>query len=219
MKIILNKNILQRIMSALAIGLIIIYAVFGSFFIFAIVILGISALMIKELNDVIKTNNKDFYYSAAVILTSCFSLITIKLFKHGNLVLFWFFVTIWTFDTFSMIGGKLIEGRKMVEKISPKKTWSGLLSGLLFSSIIGAMTLDMTGMINTSHYKFLILGGQLPTIFLCALALIGDLAESVIKRKYDVKDSGNLIPGHGGFLDRFDSILFAAPVILLLMVQ
>ena len=219
MKITLNKNIIQRIVSAFIIGATIIYAIFGSFFIFSIIIIGISALMIKELSDIIKSNNKDFYYSAAIILIACFSLISIKLFKHGNLILFWFFVSIWAFDTFSMIGGKLIEGRKLAEEISPKKTWSGMISGMLFSSIIGAMTLDLTGMLDVSHYKFIILGGQLPTILLCIFALIGDLAESFIKRKYNVKDSGNLIPGHGGFLDRFDSILFASPLILLLMVQ
>jgi phosphatidate cytidylyltransferase len=106
------------------------------------------------------------------------------------------------------LGGKIFGARKMAPVISPKKTWEGAVTGLLLS-VVGALVANEC-----------IAGGLGPTwvivvvaLFGGAFAQLGDLVESTFKRFAGVKDSGVLIPGHGGFLDRFDGILFAAPVI------
>lgn len=110
------------------------------------------------------------------------------------------------------LGGKLFKARKMAPVISPNKTWEGAVAGLLMS-VVGA------GAVN--HFY----GGSLaswPVVALCGLCggifeQLGDLSESSMKRFASVKDSGTLIPGHGGFLDRVDGILFAAPVIWMIL--
>lgn len=105
-------------------------------------------------------------------------------------------------------GGKIFGGRKLAPGISPKKTWEGAIAGLLMS-VAGAVVLNLI---------FLNSLAPINTVILAALvggvcAQLGDLVESMFKRFAGVKDSGTIIPGHGGFLDRVDGILFSAPVI------
>ncbi|MDO4961334.1 MAG: phosphatidate cytidylyltransferase [Eubacteriales bacterium] len=117
----------------------------------------------------------------------------------------------WGCDTCAYCVGRLIGKHKMAVKLSPKKTIEGAIGGFVGSAALGAL------------YGF-IFAGKMDTPFpvlICAIAcgagavisMIGDLAASAIKRNHDIKDFGNLIPGHGGILDRFDSMLFAAPAI------
>lgn len=113
------------------------------------------------------------------------------------------FLVAFVTDTYAYIGGMLI-GRRPLTSISPKKTWEGFLVGTFFGTLIG------------SFFYFFVIGG-LPIgwiiVFILALSLlseVGDLVFSSIKRYYGVKDYSNLIPGHGGILDRFDSVIFVA---------
>ncbi len=119
-------------------------------------------------------------------------------------------------DTCAMLFGKLLKGPKLCEKISPKKTISGAVSAVLISAVVmGAVyILFKLGMVYKEAFTysgikiwhFMLFG------MLCSLvSQIGDLFESFLKRKAGVKDSGNIFPGHGGFLDRLDSHLFSAP--------
>lgn len=100
---------------------------------------------------------------------------------------------------------------KMFERISPKKTWEGFCGGLLFA-IISGLIFHYTGSVPTLHVGLWI------TLSVCVFVfgVFGDLVESMFKRSLKVKDSGNLIPGHGGLLDRFDSALLAAPVLFVI---
>ena len=106
---------------------------------------------------------------------------------------------VWFTDTFSYLGGNIFKGKKLVPSISPKKTWSGFLSGLFGGVIISLFTCIYY---NQNIYYAIIFG------FLASLAAqLGDLLESYIKRIHSIKNSGSLIPGHGGMLDRLDSLL------------
>jgi phosphatidate cytidylyltransferase len=105
-------------------------------------------------------------------------------------------------------GGKIFGDRKLAPIISPKKTWEGAIAGIL-ASIAGAMVLNLIFLNDLGSMGFI---GRLALVGGIA-AQLGDLVESTFKRFSGVKDSGVLIPGHGGFLDRVDGILFAAPVI------
>jgi phosphatidate cytidylyltransferase len=108
-----------------------------------------------------------------------------------------------TTDTFAYIGGRLIGGPKLWPRLSPNKTWSGLLTGVAASAIAGAVFAAFVkeAVPWTLGCTALLLG---------VIAQAGDLAESALKRRFGVKDASSLIPGHGGFLDRVDGVVFAA---------
>jgi phosphatidate cytidylyltransferase len=116
------------------------------------------------------------------------------------------FVFIWVNDTFAYMVGSLFGKHPLVGPLSPKKTWEGALGGLFFS-LLGAYLISM-------YVDVLSLGQWLGFALLVVFfGTLGDLFESLLKRSADVKESGQLIPGHGGILDRIDSILMAAPFV------
>lgn len=121
-------------------------------------------------------------------------------------------------DTFAMLMGSLIGGKKLCPKISPNKTISGSIGGVLWCVLVGACVYLIFGAIQ-SFVPFMevfpIWAYLLIVLFGSVIAQCGDLCESVIKRRAGVSDSGNIIPGHGGMLDRIDSYIFMAPYILL----
>jgi phosphatidate cytidylyltransferase len=114
---------------------------------------------------------------------------------------------VWAYDTGAYVTGRLVGGPRFLTGISPSKTWAGLVGGLVAVTVVSAGLLVGLG---RDASEALLLG---PLIGLAAQA--GDLAESMLKRAAGAKDSGRLFPGHGGVLDRVDSLLFAAPVVYL----
>lgn len=129
---------------------------------------------------------------------------------YGNYLVWLIFISSWLCDTTAYYVGRHLGKNKLCPKVSPKKTIEGSIGGLLGSMVAcGAFgyIVIRTG-VNIPLYHFLIIG------FLCGIfCQFGDLAASSIKRYVNVKDYSNLIPGHGGILDRFDSILFASAVV------
>ncbi|HSB53435.1 MAG TPA: phosphatidate cytidylyltransferase [Gemmatimonadales bacterium] len=128
----------------------------------------------------------------------------------GAWLVFFPLVVTWVCDTAAMFAGKAIGGKKLWPAISPGKTWSGSIAGVIFAiltvPVLNLAVLDRLGIA-------LPLGqGVLFGLVLGIIGQVGDLAESLYKREVGVKDSSNLIPGHGGVLDRFDSLYFVLPV-------
>ena len=118
------------------------------------------------------------------------------------------FILIWTCDTAAYFGGRLI-GRHKLSEISPNKTWEGSVSGFVFTMTISlAVHFIFPDKVNLTDAVVL---GLITGVF----SQIGDLFESLLKRYCEVKDSSEIIPGHGGILDRFDSLIFVAPVIFI----
>jgi phosphatidate cytidylyltransferase len=117
---------------------------------------------------------------------------------------------IWANDTFAYLGGSLIGKNKLYERVSPGKTWEGTLVGVLCCIGVGFL-LNFAGMFANS----LIWPGIAAIV--AVFGTIGDLIESLLKRQAGVKDSGSLMPGHGGALDRFDSLIVAAPVVFVFL--
>lgn len=126
-------------------------------------------------------------------------------------------------DTFAYVCGSIFKGPKMCPKISPKKTWSGAIGGVVFGT---AITLAIFGLFQLTSDHFMYAGlFQNPWItftiigILCSIMTIfGDLVESVIKRQLGIKDMGKILPGHGGILDRIDGMLFASMFIYIVFV-
>ena len=114
----------------------------------------------------------------------------------------WAMVVTWATDIFAYFAGRSIGGPKLAPTISPNKTWAGLIGGMVGAEVLGAITAALLGL----GLPFLALGGLMGLI-----AQMGDLYESAVKRKAGVKDSGSILPGHGGVLDRLDGLL---PVVL-----
>jgi phosphatidate cytidylyltransferase len=121
----------------------------------------------------------------------------------GAASLLYLFAVAWTTDTTSYVGGRLIGGPKLAPRISPRKTWSGLILGTLSPALIGyAFAVVLKG---TSSWRL-----ALASIAIAGACQIGDLSESAVKRRFGAKDMSQLIPGHGGLLDRIDGLLIAA---------
>ena len=124
---------------------------------------------------------------------------------NPDLILFIFILT-WTFDTFAYIFGTNFGRHKILPNISPKKSWEGFIGGLIFTLIVAYFS---------QSYFELIIEPIIIALILPFTATSGDLIESKYKRQAGVKDSGNIIPGHGGILDRMDAFMITIPVIYL----
>ncbi|APX99876.1 phosphatidate cytidylyltransferase [Lacinutrix venerupis] len=125
-------------------------------------------------------------------------------------LLFGSFILVWVNDSFAYLVGKNFGKQKLFSSISPKKTVEGFLGGLLFSCIASYFIATYTHTLNFNNWLIL-------AVIISVIGTIGDLIESKFKRQANVKDSGVIMPGHGGLLDRFDSIIFAAPFIYLFL--
>ena len=120
------------------------------------------------------------------------------------------FILVWVNDTFAYLVGSRFGKQKLFPSISPKKTVEGFLGGLLFACISSYFIAEYTNTLTFTYWLIL-------SVIVSVFGTVGDLIESKFKRQAKVKDSGVIMPGHGGLLDRFDSIIFAAPFIYLFL--
>ena len=131
------------------------------------------------------------------------------LYKHGGFLIISILATIWICDSAAFFGGTALGKHKLFPRVSPKKTWEGAIFGFVFAIL--AMLLAKSLVLDFLSMKDAIILGVIIGLF----GQIGDLVESLLKRDAQVKDSSNIIPGHGGIFDRFDSLFFSAPIIYL----
>lgn len=136
-------------------------------------------------------------------------LVPLRARDDGMFMILYLLAATWLGDTGAFFAGKAFGKTKLFERISPKKTVEGALGGLV-ASAIGGFVFAKVG-----HLPFGVVECVLLTMLLDVAGIVGDLAESLIKRTWDVKDSGWIMPGHGGILDRIDSLLFTAPCLWL----
>jgi phosphatidate cytidylyltransferase len=129
--------------------------------------------------------------------------------EQGSKIVLGLFLIVWATDTGALVFGKLIGGRKLAPRISPGKTWAGTIGGSLTAAAVFGLYIAL--------FSFNALVAMLYAFVFSFVAHGGDLFESLVKRRFGYKDSGGLIPGHGGVLDRVDS-LFAAAMVLALLV-
>lgn len=136
-------------------------------------------------------------------------LIETRLLEQGLTLVIFILLLIWSTDTGAYFAGRSFGKRKLWPEISPKKTIEGAIGGLLSALVVGLLY-NIFIPIFDSSLKVIIM-----IIVISLIGQLGDLVESALKRHYSVKDSGTILPGHGGILDRFDSLIFVMPVLYL----
>ncbi len=174
-----------------------------------ILLLGImiSSLYVKDKTEF---RRFAFIYTGLLYIAIPLSLSNLVVLRGGafdGTLMLAFFCIIWASDVGAYCIGMLFgkNGRKLFPTVSPKKSWAGFWGGMLMA-VVAAMILSLTGLFTFPWWHSIILA-----VIMHSLGVYGDLFESQWKRVCEVKDSGNIIPGHGGALDRFDSALFAIP--------
>ena len=182
---------------------------------FAIVLYLMAILVFSkgklEVSDVAISSFISFYitigFSSLVLLHDCF--------ENGSIIYILVFVGAWITDIFAYFCGRFFGKHKLIPEVSPKKTIEGSIGGTLFSGIafvlFGIIVKALNFDIGQTHLLQFVFG-----IVAAVVAQIGDLSMSALKRKYGIKDFGKLFPGHGGVLDRFDSIISVSTVLLIL---
>lgn len=119
-----------------------------------------------------------------------------------------FFILLWTNDTGAYLVGSLIGKHRLFERISPKKSWEGFFGGMILTLLVACLFSGWLGVADTT-------GWMVIALIISVAGTLGDLLESMFKRSLGLKDSGTVMPGHGGFLDRFDSTVIAFPLVYL----
>jgi len=135
-----------------------------------------------------------------------------RVIENGIYVVWIIFICSWGNDTFAYFTGVLFGKHKMAPKLSPKKTVEGAIGGVIGAAVLGAVFgYIVSGKLTEISNSVFVFAVASATGSL--LSIVGDLAASAIKRNHEIKDYGKLIPGHGGILDRYDSVIFTAPVV------
>ena len=150
------------------------------------------------------------------IMLSC--IYRIRMLSDGAYMVVLVFLSAWGNDTLAYCAGRLFGKHKMSPILSPKKTVEGAIGGVIGAGLLGCLYGLFAKQFLSVNYNLIVVFG-----IVCAvgglISIIGDLGASAIKRNYDIKDYSHLIPGHGGILDRFDSIIFTAPIIYYMLVM
>ncbi len=160
-----------------------------------------------------------FYIVSLVYVVLPFSLMSLVLFDRtgvydGNILLS-LMILLWCTDVGAYLLGSTLgqmNNHRLFLSISPKKSWEGFFGGLILS-VAGAIVLRYIGLLDFGLVDAVVLG-----VIVCVFGVLGDLVESQLKRNFGVKDSGNIMPGHGGMLDRFDGALLAFPVAIIYLI-
>ncbi len=136
-----------------------------------------------------------------------------SLLHHNNIIfspgiVVGFFILLWTNDTGAYLVGVSIGRHRLMERISPKKSWEGFFGGLFIAAVVAWLLSGWLGVVDRTGWIAI-------SIIVSIAGTYGDLIESMLKRSMGVKDSGTVMPGHGGFLDRFDSVIISFPLVYL----
>lgn len=185
---------------------------FSMVFFFLFIIINLTYLVLKysKITIVECAINIFVFFYAGILMSSIY---LVRELAYGEYIVWLIFISAWGCDTFAYFTGKAIGKHKLIPTLSPNKTIEGFIGGILGSMVITAIyVIVVSNILNINDIYItilLILASGIAAIF----SQVGDLTASAIKRYTNIKDYGKLIPGHGGIMDRFDSILFTAPIV------
>ena len=198
------KNLIKRTITGFTLGILfwIVFLYFPAWC-FSVVILSILSLIITfEWTRLFDPKTALFWFLMPFYPVLPFAVFIWMNHACYRPLLFILFITVSAYDTGSYLIGNLFGKHKIARIISPGKTWEGFFGGYLF--VCTALWLALWELGDRKPFRFILLF----SLIICVTSLLGDLFESALKRRANIKDSGTLLPGHGGFLDRFDGILF-----------
>ncbi len=184
-------------------------------FYFVWIILALPLVVVFQLYE--KKNDKSetgaifsgyFYVAVPFGLMNWFAMMSNRGGMLYNYLLISLFVIVWCNDIFAFLAGSFFGKHKLFERVSPKKTWEGFAGGLVFALLAGYV-------LSLFFHDLTLIQWIVLSLIIVVTGTFGDLSESMLKRRAGVKDSGSLMPGHGGVLDRFDAVLFATPFVLI----
>ncbi|MDA9163564.1 phosphatidate cytidylyltransferase [Rickettsiaceae bacterium] len=214
-----KKNLMTRILSGAVIGLIFVTSIMLVRPLFYVVMLFVTIVMLLEWYSMTKGSLISTLFGEILIPLSIASLLIISYLDESGWLLLTFFSLIWMVDVNAMLGGKLVGGPKLAPTLSPNKTISGLVIGVLSATII----VNILSLIPSYQLPYSFLNSTFSLSVFClimgCIAQMSDLLVSFFKRRFNIKDTGSIIPGHGGVLDRFDSIILTAPITALYLMS
>ncbi len=182
---------------------------------FMILLLSITVIFHNKFSFIDATNTFYGFCYVCILLSTIY---IVRMLNHGEFFVWFIFISAWACDTGAYFAGVNLGKHKLIPSLSPKKTVEGsiggILSAALFAGVFALIYTKVNGFYSVKIVVLSVIIGFIGSIF----AQIGDLSASAIKRYTKIKDFGKIMPGHGGILDRFDSVLFTAPVVYLLIV-
>ncbi len=215
----LSENLQKRIISAGILAPIVLIIIWLGGALYNTLIVAVAVVMSFEWQGIINsgkrtidepTKQKWVIMGVVYVTTFAASLIYLRSIEGGfGLVMLMLFM-VWSTDIAAYFAGSILKGPKIYPKISPNKTWAGLIGGMIASGFIGAMS---SAIISVGFFHMIFYG-----MLIAIISQIGDFFESWVKRQFMVKDSGNLIPGHGGLMDRLDGFTTTAPVFVVFII-
>jgi phosphatidate cytidylyltransferase len=177
--------------------------VIGAIIVPVVLLLMLTELWRKKTNPLVNLGIQLFGF--LYLLIPFYLLINMRISSESSVfLLIGMFTLIWSNDTFAYLSGRMLGKTKLFERISPKKTWEGTIGGIVITVIISYFI----GILDHSNG---VLFWVISALIIVPGAIFGDLLESLFKRSLNIKDSGTILPGHGGILDRFDAALFTIP--------
>ena len=189
------------------------YFLFGALVIF---MMYLFCIMVLKKGKISYAKIAEIFMLVVYVTTSFTALSLVRYLNNGKFMLFLVFIGSWVTDTFAYLTGTLIGKHKLIPEVSPKKTVEGAIGGtvsaVLFFLLYGFIVQSVTGGEVRANYLAL----AIYAVILAVVAQIGDLLASLIKREYNTKDYGSLLPGHGGIMDRFDSVMSVSTIALVL---
>ncbi|NBX02799.1 MAG: phosphatidate cytidylyltransferase [Alphaproteobacteria bacterium] len=201
-----------RILSALALALVVISLLYVGGLPFMLLVLIAALIMMREWNNLVINNSAlERTLGMAYVAVPCACLIWLRGLESGLALTLCLIAIVCATDIGAFFAGRQIGGPKLAPSISPNKTWAGLGGGVLCAAIASAIAHSFV------PFPATLLGAIGLGALLAVLAQGGDLLESWMKRRAGVKDSGTLLPGHGGLLDRADGYIFTLPMFALLL--
>ncbi|MCE3233424.1 MAG: phosphatidate cytidylyltransferase [Rickettsiaceae bacterium] len=219
-KISISENLQKRIISAGILAPIVLLIIWRGGALYSTMVVLVTVIMSFEWCGIVTSPNKPIgheerrkwmNYGVVYVAVFAASLLYLRSLDGGFGVVIIMLLIVWATDIAAFFTGRLLQGPKIYPAISPNKTWSGLAGGMAAAGLVGGFA---SIFINSSGFFSMVIFAA----FLAVIAQAGDFLESAIKRKFGVKDSGTLIPGHGGLMDRLDGFTTVAPVFAIIAV-